>query len=389
MTIAPERRLHPNARLGTRRRSEEQTMLRDAARTWTQEKSPVAALRKARDAGTGFDASAWAEMGQMGWAGVVVPEAYGGSDFGYLGLGLILEETGRTLTSSPLLSTALAGASALILGGSDAQKEAWLPKIAAGEIIAALAVDEGAHHAPERTAATAAKSGDGYVLSGSKTFVLDGLNADLFIVAARESGKPGETAGVSLFLVPAGTAGLTVSPLKLADSRAHAQLTLSDVKLGAGARLSGGYDTLEQTLDRARAGLAAEMLGQAAQAFDVTLDYLKTRRQFGQLIGSFQALQHRAAKMYSELELSRSAVEAALAAIDAGANNIPELVSLAKARMGDTLHLISSETVQMHGGIGMTDEHDAGLYLKRARVAEAAFGGQTYHRDRYARIHGY
>ena len=369
--------------------TEEQTMLRDAARTWTQEKSPVAALRKARDAGTGFDASAWAEMGQMGWAGVVVPEAYGGSDFGYLGLGLILEETGRTLTSSPLLSTALAGASALILGGSDAQKEAWLPKIAAGEIIAALAVDEGAHHAPERTAATAAKSGDGYVLSGSKTFVLDGLNADLFIVAARESGKPGETAGVSLFLVPAGTAGLTVSPLKLADSRAHAQLTLSDVKLGAGARLSGGYDTLEQTLDRARAGLAAEMLGQAAQAFDVTLDYLKTRRQFGQLIGSFQALQHRAAKMYSELELSRSAVEVALAAIDAGANNIPELVSLAKARMGDTLHLISSETVQMHGGIGMTDEHDAGLYLKRARVAEAAFGGQTYHRDRYARIHGY
>ena len=363
--------------------TEEQTMLRDAARTWTQEKAPVTALRKVRDAGTGFDPALWTEMGQMGWAGVVIPEAYGGSDFGYLGLGLILEETGRTLTSSPLLSTALASASALIIGGSDAQKEAWLPKIAAGEIIAALAIDEGSHHAPERTAATADKSGDDYVLSGAKTFVLDGVKADLFIVAAREA------SGLSLFLVPAGAAGLTVTPLKLADSRAHAQIKLDKVALGADARLSGGMDTLEQTLDRARAGLCAEMLGQAAQAFDITLDYLKTRRQFGQLIGSFQALQHRAAKMYTELELSRSAVEAALAAIDANANNVPELVSLAKARMGDTLHLISAETVQMHGGIGMTDEHDAGLYLKRARVAEAAFGGQTFHRDRYARIHGY
>ena len=369
--------------------TEEQTMLRDAARTWTQEKSPVTALRKARNAGTGYDPALWTEMGQMGWTGVVIPEAFGGSEFGYVGLGLILEETGRTLTSSPLLSTALASASALILGGSQAQKEAWLPKIAAGEIIAALALDEGAHHAPEMTATQARKTADGYVLTGSKTFVLDGLFADLFVVAARESGRPGETAGVFLFLVPAGAKGLTVKALKLADSRAHAQLSLDGVAIGAGARLDGGFETLEQTLDRARAGLAAEMLGQAAQAFDITLDYLKTRRQFGQLIGSFQALQHRAAKRYSDLELSRSAVEAALAAIDGGANNVPELVSLAKARMGDTLHLISNELVQMHGGIGMTDEHDAGLYLKRARIAEAALGGQTWHRDRYARIHGY
>ena len=369
--------------------TEEQTMLRDAARTWTQEKSPVTALRKARDAKIGYEPALWAEMGEMGWTGVIVPEAYGGSEFGYVGLGLILEETGRTLTSSPLLSTALAAASALVIGGSDAQKQAWLPKIAAGEIIAALAVDEGAHHAPEKTALSATKTADGYVLSGAKTFVLDGLNADLFVVAARESGKAGETEGVSLFLVPAGAKGLTVSALRLADSRAHARLTLDGVAVGADARLGGGYDTLEKTLDRARAGLAAEMLGQAAQAFDITLEYLKTRRQFGQLIGSFQALQHRASKMYSELELSRSTVEAALAAIDAGANNVPELVSLAKARMGDTLHLISNEMVQMHGGIGMTDEHDAGLYMKRARVAEAALGGQTWHRDRYAQIHGY
>src|SRR3954469_25843305 len=199
--------------------TEEQTMLRDSARTWTQGKSPVAALRRARDAGLGYEPALWTEMGQMGWAGVIIPEEFGGSDFGYLGLGLILEETGRTLTSSPLLSTALAAASALVLGGSQGQKEAWLPKIAAGDVIAALAVDEGAHHAPEMTALAAKKSGDGYTLTGSKTFVLDGLNADLFVVAARESGKPGETAGISLFLVPAGTPGLTVTPLKLADSR--------------------------------------------------------------------------------------------------------------------------------------------------------------------------
>jgi alkylation response protein AidB-like acyl-CoA dehydrogenase len=374
--------------------SEEQSMLRDAARAWTQEKSPVTAFRKLRDSKNelGFDAAVWSEMGEMGWAGVVIPEEYGGSDFGYVGLGLVLEETGRTLTASPLLSTALVGASALVLGGSEAQKQEWLPRLAAGEAIATLAVDEGPHHHPERSALAATKSGSGFSLSGSKTFVLEGLAADLIVVAARTSGSPGETAGITLFLVPGDAKGLTRKALHLADSRGHAQLQFDQVEVGGDAVLGGvdnGWDLLEQILDRARAGLAAEMLGAAAQAFETTLDYLKTRTQFGQLIGSFQALQHRAAKMYTEIELSRSAVEAALQAIDDRANNVPEMVSLAKARIGDTLHLVSSEMVQMHGGIGMTDAHDAGFYLKRARVCEAAFGGQTYHRDRYARIHGY
>jgi alkylation response protein AidB-like acyl-CoA dehydrogenase len=374
--------------------TEEQSMLRDAARSWTQEKSPVTAFRKLRDSKSelGFDAAVWSEMGEMGWAGVIVPEAYGGSDFGYLGLGLILEETGRTLTASPLLSTALVGASALVLGGSEAQKQAWLPKLAAGQAIATLAVDEGPHHHPEQTALAASRTANGYSLSGTKTFVLEGLAADLIVVAARTSGSPGDTQGITLFLVTGEANGLTRKALHLADSRGHAQLTFANVELGAEAvlgQVDGGFELLDQILDRARAGLAAEMLGASAQAFETTLDYLKTRTQFGQLIGSFQALQHRAAKMYTELELSRSAVEAALQAIDDRANNVPELVSLAKARIGDTLHLVSSEMVQMHGGIGMTDAHDAGFYLKRARVCEAAFGGQTYHRDRYARIHGY
>jgi alkylation response protein AidB-like acyl-CoA dehydrogenase len=358
--------------------TEEQSMLRDAARSWVQEKSPVTALRKLRDSGVelGYDAAAWNEMAEMGWAGVIIPEEYGGSAFGYLSMGLILEEMGRTLTASPLLASALGAASALILGGSEEQKQAWLPKIAAGEIVAALAVDEGPHHAPEKVAAEV-KDGK---LTGRKVFVLEGMAADLLVVSAKGP------EGLGLFLVRADDPGVSRQRLQLADSRGAANIDFS----GAAAEpLSGGAEVLEKTLDRARAGVSAEMLGAAVQAFETTLDYLKTRVQFGQVIGSFQALQHRAAKMFTELELSRSAVEAALAAIDNDSPDVPELVSLAKAKMGDTFHLVSNEMVQMHGGIGMTDAHDSGFYLKRARACEAAFGNQAYHRDRYARLQGY
>jgi len=367
--------------------TEEQSMLRDAAKSWVQEKSPVTAFRKMRDSGAelGYDTAAWNEMAEMGWAGVIIPEEYGGSNFGYLSLGLILEETGRTLTASPLLASALGAASALILGGSDAQKGEWLPRIAEGKVVATLAVDEGPHHAPEKAAAEL----KGGKLNGKKTFVLEGMAADLFVVSARTSGKPGDKDGIELFLVPADAPGVSRQKLSLADSRGAANVTFENVAVGDADKLSGGYALLEKTLDRARAGIAAEMLGAATQAFEVTLDYLKTRVQFGQVIGSFQALQHRAAKMFTELELSRSAVEAALTAIDNDAPDVPELVSLSKAKMGDTFHLVSNEMVQMHGGIGMTDAHDAGFYLKRARACEAAFGNQAWHRDRYARLQGY
>ncbi|WP_119420072.1 acyl-CoA dehydrogenase family protein [Desertibaculum subflavum] len=374
--------------------TEEQTLLRDAAKAWLRAKSPVAALRKLRDSGNadGFDKAAWREICEMGWAGILIPEALGGSDLGYASLGLVLEETGRTLTASPLVASALAAASALLQGGSAAQQQAWLPKIASGEAIATLAVDETAHHAPERIALAAARKGDGWALTGRKLFVLDGGSADLVIVAARTSGRPGERNGVTLFLVPGNATGLTRHKLATVDSRGVADLEFADITVGKDAVLGpvdGGFDILEATLDRARAGLAAEMLGTATQAFEITLEYLKTRTQFGQLIGAFQALQHRAAKMFTEIELARSCVEAALAAIDSRANDVPALASLAKAKAGDALHLLSNEFVQMHGGIGMTDAHDAGLYLKRARAAEAAFGGSSYHRDRYARLAGY
>jgi alkylation response protein AidB-like acyl-CoA dehydrogenase len=371
--------------------SEEQTMLRDAAKSWVSEKSPVTAFRKLRDSGNadGFDRTAWSEMAQMGWAGILIPEEFGGSGLGYLTLGLVLEETGRTLTASPLVSTALTAATALLLGGNDAQKKAWLPKIAEGKAIATLAVDEAAHHAPARIALKATKSGTGWVLSGKKTFVLDGGAADLVIVAARTSGKSGDTSGITLFLVDGNAKGLSRQKLKSVDSRGVANLSFDNVEAGADAVLGSvdqGFGILEATLDRARAGLAAEMLGSATQAFETTLDYLKTRVQFGQVIGTFQSLQHRAAKMYTDLELTRSCVEAALSAIDNNSNDVAQLVSLAKAKANEVYHLVSNEMVQMHGGIGMTDAHDAGLYLKRARAAEATFGSAAYHRDRYASL---
>jgi alkylation response protein AidB-like acyl-CoA dehydrogenase len=348
--------------------TEEQTMLRDAAKAWVAEKSPVTVFRKLRDGGNtdGFDRAVWREMAEMGWTGILVPEEYGGTDLGHLTLGIVLEETGRTLTASPLLSTALIAASALVLGGTDAQKQQWLPKIADGSVVAAFAVDEGAHHHPEKLAMTKA-------LTGTKTFVAEGGAADLVIVATKDG----------LFLVRGDAKGIERRRLSSVDSRGFARLTFDGAE---GEPLAA---SLDQVLDRARAGLAAEMLGTAAQAFEITLDYLKTRTQFGQLIGTFQSLQHRAAKMYTELELTRSCVEAALIAIDKGANDVPQLVALAKAKASETLHLVSNEMIQMHGGIGMTDAHDAGLYLKRARVAEALYGGASYHRDRYASLMGY
>jgi len=373
--------------------TEEQSMLRDAAKSWVSEKSPVTAFRKMRDSGNedGFDKGAWKEIAEMGWTGIIIPEEFGGSGLGYLTLGLVLEEMGRTLTASPLLSTA-AATSALLLAGNDAQKQEWLPKIAEGKAIAALAVDEKSHHAPENMTLEAKKTGGGYTLNGKKMFVQDGGAADVIVVAARTSGKASERNGITLFLISGNTKGLKRTKLKSVDSRGVANLEFANVEVPGSAVLGSadnGFDVLDATLDRARAALAAEMLGAATQEFETTLDYLKTRVQFGQVIGTFQALQHRAAKMFTDLELTRSCVEAALTAIDKNANDVPALVSLSKAKVNELAHLVSNEMVQMHGGIGMTDAHDSGLYLKRARATEATYGSASFHRDRYARLMGY
>ncbi len=375
--------------------TEEQNLLRDAAKSFATERAPTTALRALRDGEgwkTGYSPLLYKDMVEMGWAGVIIPEAYGGSEFGLFGLGLVLEELGRTLAASPLHSTALAAASALILAGDEGQKSKWLPKIASGEITATLAVDEAAHHDPAQVALKATAQGDGFVLHGKKRFIPDAASADLIVVLVRTAGRVGDETGLTLVLVEKGAAGLKPTPLHAIDTRGFADLEFDGVTVNGDAVLGvpgEAFAVLMQVLDRARVGLAAEMLGAASQAFDITLDYLKTRTQFGQLIGSFQALQHRAAKMFTALELTRSCVEAALTALDQGAADASQLATLAKAKANETAHLISSEMVQMHGGIGMTDAHDAGLYMKRARVTEALYGGTRYLRDRYARLGGY
>ena len=373
--------------------TEEQSMIQEQAKTWASEEAPVSKFREMRDSGNelGFDKATWEAIAEIGWAGIIVPEKLGGVEMGHLTFGVILEELGRQLTASPLFASGLIGANALLVAGSDDQKAEWLPKVGDGSSIVTLAVDEGPRHDPSRIALEASPVGEGFVLNGTKTHVLEGLAADQFVVAARTSGKPGETDGITLFLVPANAAGIDRSRLATTDSRGYARVTFAGVNVSNDAvlgKVGGGFAPLDRILDRARAGLAAEMLGTAAQSFDMTLDYLKNRVQFGQPIGSFQALGHRASILFTEMEMARSCIEAALQAIDNDADNIAKLCSLAKFKANAFLHHMSNELIQIHGGIGMTDEFDAGLFLKRARATEATFGNEAFHRNRYATFAG-
>jgi alkylation response protein AidB-like acyl-CoA dehydrogenase len=373
--------------------NEEQEMLRDSVRSWIAGHSRVTAMRKIRNSGSeiGFDRAAFKAIAEMGLTGVVIPHDLGGSDFGYRSLGVILEEFGRMLVAAPLIGSAIGAASAINLGGSEVQKRAWLPRIASGEAIGALAIDEGRCFAPDKIAVTARKNGDRYILSGDKTFVLEGMAADVFVVAARIDDIPDAENGVTLFLVPADSQGLSRRRLELIDSRGYADLKFGGVELGEDAVLGqpdGGDALLGRVLDRVYVSIAAEEIGVALQAFETTIEYMKTRVQFGQAIGSFQALQHRAADLYIKIQLARATVDEGLTAIDKDAANVAEMASLAKATANDLVNLVTREMIQIHGGIGMTDEHDAGFYLKRARVLEASFGSSAFHRERFARLNG-
>ena len=377
--------------------SEDQQLLKDSAKAFVDQNAPVSVLRGLRDSKDvqGYDQNLWRQMFELGWAGMAIPEAYGGFEFGYGGLGVVLEESGRTLVSSPLIATVLLGASAINELGSDAQKSEFLPQVVSGELLLALAIDEKPHHRPCRIETSAVKSGEGYVLNGCKTFVLDGHIANKLVVVARTSGAIDDEAGLSVFLVDAAAEGVSINRSWMVDSRNSAMLSLNDVKVGADALLGaegGAYSSLTRVLDIGRIGVAAEMLGSMQQAFEITLDYLKQREQFGVLIGSFQGLQHRAAEMYSEIELCKSAVRAALAALDDADKtdaDIAEFASIAKAKLSEVATLVSNEAVQMHGGIGMTDEYDIGFYMKRARVAAAFLGDALFHRERYASLNGF
>ena len=374
--------------------NEEQEMLRDSARGFLDEKAPVSALRKLRDDKdtTGFSRDLWKEMAEMGWAGILVDEEHGGADFGFVGAGVLAEEMGRTLTASPFLSTSILAATALKKLGSDAQKQSNLPKIAAGELLYALAVDETRKHGPAKTAMQAQKHGNGFKLSGAKTFVADGHVADKIIVAARTNGAAGEMSGLTLFLVDAKAKGVTAERVAMVDSRNAARLNFDGVEATGDdvlGEVDGGYMALEGVLNAGRAGLAAEMSGAAQASFAMTVNYLKERKQFGTEIGSFQALQHRAAHLYSEIELAKSAILKALQDLDAHYGMAGPICSLAKAKAGEVAKLASQEAVQMHGGIGMTDEYDLGFYMKRIRVAQEMFGDPAFHADRIAQMRGY
>lgn len=370
--------------------NEEQSMLKDAAKDFCTNNTPITQMRRLRDEKdeSGFDRDTWNQMVELGWAGITIPEDFGGLGFGYLGMGVVMEECGRTLTCSPLLATAV-GASAIVAGGSDDQKSELLPQVAGGELLLALAVEETPHHNPYGATTTAEKSGDGYKVTGSKKFVLDGHVANKLIVVARTAGESGERDGITLVLVDRESDGVSVTRTIMADSRNAANIEFAGAQGSLLGEEGKGADILDRALDTGRILLSAEMLGGLQECFERTIDYLKVREQFGVPIGSFQALKHRAAQMFCEVELSKSVVLEALSALDDESEETGELASLAKARLNDTYNLVSSEGVQMHGGIGMTDEYEIGFFMKRSRVSEHTFGNSAFHRNRYGELQGY
>lgn len=373
--------------------TEEQELLQQTAKDFLAEEAPVSHLRALRDKKdeTGFSRKLWKEMASLGWTGITLPEEYGGSDLGYAELGIVLEECGRTLCPEPFLSTTVLGTDAILQGGSDAQKKSILPGVAKGEVILAVAFQEGPRFQPYAIEMKA-EIGDGYRLTGEKIFVLDGHVADYIVVAARTSGASGDRDGISLFLVDPKSDGVEITRTIMVDSHNAARVKLAGVAVGPDALLGEvdrGADVLDRVLDAATVAVAAVLLGVASEAFERTIAYLKTREQFDVKIGSFQALKHRAALMFAELEISRSVVVDALRAIDEGREELSTLASTAKARLSDTASLVTQEAIQMHGGIGMTDEEEIGFFLKRAKTAELLLGDASYHRDRFATLQGF
>ena len=371
--------------------NEEQQMLSDSAKDFAANRTPVNHFRSLRDNNDplNWDKDVWKEMVDLGWAGILIPQEFGGSDFGLAGISVIMQEVGKTLTPSPLFATAVMGASVINTFGTQEQKAEYLPKIAAGNITTAIAIDEESHHAPFNSMAQAELVGDEWVLNGKKKFVVDGASADILIILARTSGIKGDKAGLTLFIVDANHTGVEIIKTDMADCRNYANIVLDNVKISKDALLGdqeSGGEAIDKILDEGRIALSAEMLGNSEAAFEMTLNYLKERKQFGVLIGTFQALQHRAAEMFCEIELTKSAVMAAMQGADENNNDLQRMASLAKSIAGETLYLVSNESVQMHGGIGVTDEYDIGFYMKRARVAEVIFGGANFHQERYANL---
>ena len=372
--------------------NDDQKMLQDTAASFLADEGAIAKqLRHWRDTGCtdGYGTALWKQFGELGLTGIAIPESHGGLGLGATEAALVLEEIGRNLTPSPFLTTAVAGARAI---EGTAHAERWYPEILSGEAVLALAVDEGPRHEPEQTALEAKRQGNGFMLNGSKQFVVHGNSADMVLTLARTGGSPGDIDGLTVFAVPKSASGLDVESDTLVDSSKAARLTFDNVALDADAivgEVDGGWAPLSRALSAGRAGAAAELVGVASGASAMTFDYLKQRKQFGKLIGEFQALQHRAAHLYGEIEIARAAAFKAAQLIDLGDDKAELYVSVAKAKAADVASLAARESVQMHGGIGMTDEHDNGLVMKRAAVLGELFGDVFYHRRKVAELSGY
>jgi alkylation response protein AidB-like acyl-CoA dehydrogenase len=358
--------------------TEEQDELRRTVRSFLEAKSPETAVREQMETEAGYDPAVWAQMGeQMGLQGLHLPEQYGGSGYGFVELGIVLEEMGRALLCAPYFSTVVLAANALLLSDDEAAQAEHLPGIAAGTTVATVAFTEPSGKWDESgITLEAAPTADGHALTGTKMYVLDGHTADLIIVAARTA------AGVSLFAVDASAPGLTRTALSTMDqTRKQARLEL-DATPGRLIGVDGeGWAVLERTLDLVAVGLAAEQVGGAQRVLEMAVEYAKVRVQFGRPIGSFQAIKHKCADMLLEVESAKSAAYYGMWCAAEMNDELPSTASLAKAYCSEAYFHAAAENIQIHGGIGFTWEHPAHLYFKRAKSSELLFGDPTYHRE--------
>jgi len=373
---------------------EQQTMLRDSVRDFLAQEAPVTHLRHLRDSRHphGMALPLWRKFGLMGFAGTLLSEAHGGSNLGFVEVGVIMEEIGRHLTPSPFWSTSVVGATALRLGGTPVQQQVYLPGIGMGQSIMALAVEERGKHDPEGVSLLARREGGDFVLEGAKTFVVNGHVADVLLVVARSEGSGSGRNDLTLFVVDRQAPGVQIERTSMVDSHNAARIRFESVRVPVEAALGpvgGAWAILTRALDAGRAAASAELVGLADAVFERTVAYLKERVQFGRRIGEFQALQHRVARLYSQIEVARAAAFKAAQALDAGLPRAPFLVAVAKAKAGSVATLAVQEAVQMHGGMGVTDELDIGLFMKRARTLEELLGDHRFHSRRVAEMNGY
>ncbi|MGR5352891.1 acyl-CoA dehydrogenase family protein [Vibrio sp. DNB22_19_2] len=364
--------------------SQDELMLLESAEGLLGEISPVSAQRTLRDNNTNqaFDSELWKSMAEMGWTAIPFAEEFGGLAFGYKGMGAVFTQIGHNLSASPLLSSVVLCGSLIETLSNESQKDQWLTGIIGGELRVALAHEESHIYDPNTVTTTLTANDNGYVLSGQKVLVTDGLGADAYLVVAKLNSQ------LRLVFVPASSVGVTQKSMKLVDARNMAMVSFEQVVVTEEAMLGSAQEVREAlafSQDVAASCLAAELFGASEALFTMTLEYLKTRKQFDQPIGSFQALQHRAAACYVELELAKSTLMNAFSVIDSSVDEQQraKAVSLAKWKMNQMADLISKEAVQMHGGMGVTDELDVGLYLKRIRVAQMHLGDSDYHQSRY------